>query len=174
MGYERPRFRELVAELESASSLERRHESVIGFALLNATMFPHRKERLLEEMAGADMESIHRVAEWWRRTGRPINLQRTNLSGGPAIWEGRCFRQIRYESAGGHGCMTQVWKDGHWCDAADWFSVFELPELETLPAATDAELRALGVSHWHVPQKYNPFMRGQNRRKRRKWRARIE
>jgi hypothetical protein len=174
MGYERPQFQEFVTELESASRLERRHESVIGFALLNATMFPHRRERLLAEMAGVDMASIHAVATWWSRTRKPIKVERTILHAGPVIWDGWCFREIRYQMSGGYGHMIQVWRDGRWSDAADWITVSELPEFDALPAATDVDLRSLGVNDWQVPKKYNPFVRGEKRRQRRKWRARIE
>jgi hypothetical protein len=177
MRFERPRFRELVTELEEGKALCRPHERMIDFALLNATLFPHRREDLLVDMVGADMATIVLVDTWWNRTGKPIQIVQASLCAGPVIVDGRCYRGVHYATPRGEGLITEVWVDDSWRLTWECSEETEnpgLPTLELLPPSPELELQEHGVRHWQVPDKYNPFVRGQKRRQRRKWRARIE
>ena len=170
MGFDRTTYLSLVSELEAGTRPIGNLASVVGLGLLNATEFPHKNDKLLEQTLGVSILALRDVYSRWRKYRRPPRIVLALLRAGPVIVQGLCYRVINYSNPAGSGWFCEVWSGERWVDPFDHPDLEDRPDLEVLeaaPLATRAQLANL-LTKWEVPPLYNHFSRGKKRRDRRR------
>lgn len=152
-GLSRSELLALIARIPRLDDGEPQVSCAIGNSLNNLLRYPHRQQAHWNDWISVSLAVVEQVEERWRQTQPPLVYSSLQVHG-PALIGNTFYRVIEYATGGGHGFVSQVWKEGRWMVAFDGPGC---NAIMSTPAADPELLERAGVDRGPLPPKYDPL-----------------